>query len=280
MTTAPRWLSPTTAPTHVLQPAPTQASRATSLIRGTRGQAEGGNQCNEARRSRASLRPALNATPDQPGCSCNPGTLVQIKHRCPLHDPTQHRHCAAKGRAPGGRLLAAVSSSQPRRDPKEHQLGKGPFQWALGVVAAGAVATAFQPHIVLATIAFLAMAAALGLGNGAVFALLAPASPRPASAASPGWSGRPAGWAASYRRSSWAWSTRHRRLRDRADAAERRRPRRAGVHRLAPRHGAGAHPQPAGPASSTNRQPEDEGAGDRASEVDRWEDEGGHDHAG
>jgi NNP family nitrate/nitrite transporter-like MFS transporter len=46
------------------------------------------------------------------------------------------------------------------------------LQWALGVVAAGAVVTAFQPHIVLATIAFLAMAAALGLGNGAVFALV------------------------------------------------------------------------------------------------------------
>jgi MFS transporter, NNP family, nitrate/nitrite transporter len=44
--------------------------------------------------------------------------------------------------------------------------------WALGVVAAGAVVTAFQPPIVLATIAFLAMAAALGFGNGAVFALV------------------------------------------------------------------------------------------------------------
>jgi hypothetical protein len=36
-TTAPRWLSPTTAPTHVLQPAPTSKGRATSLIRGIRG---------------------------------------------------------------------------------------------------------------------------------------------------------------------------------------------------------------------------------------------------
>jgi NNP family nitrate/nitrite transporter-like MFS transporter len=44
--------------------------------------------------------------------------------------------------------------------------------WALGVVAAGAVVTAFQPHIVLATVAFLAMAAALGFGNGAIFALV------------------------------------------------------------------------------------------------------------
>jgi NNP family nitrate/nitrite transporter-like MFS transporter len=46
------------------------------------------------------------------------------------------------------------------------------IRWALGVVAAGAVVTAFQPGIVLATVAFLTMAAALGLGNGAVFALV------------------------------------------------------------------------------------------------------------
>jgi hypothetical protein len=35
--TVPRSLRPTTAPTHVLQPAPTQPGRATSLIRGIRG---------------------------------------------------------------------------------------------------------------------------------------------------------------------------------------------------------------------------------------------------
>ena len=46
------------------------------------------------------------------------------------------------------------------------------LRWALGVVAAGAVVTAFQPPIVPATVAFLTMAAALGLGNGAVFALV------------------------------------------------------------------------------------------------------------
>jgi MFS transporter, NNP family, nitrate/nitrite transporter len=46
------------------------------------------------------------------------------------------------------------------------------LKWALGVVAAGAVVTAFQPPIVPATVAFLTMAAALGLGNGAVFALV------------------------------------------------------------------------------------------------------------
>jgi NNP family nitrate/nitrite transporter-like MFS transporter len=46
------------------------------------------------------------------------------------------------------------------------------LKWALGVVAAGAVVAAFQPNIVLATVAFLTMAAALGLANGAVFALV------------------------------------------------------------------------------------------------------------
>jgi hypothetical protein len=35
--TVPRALPPTTAPTHVLQPAPTPPGRATSLIRGIRG---------------------------------------------------------------------------------------------------------------------------------------------------------------------------------------------------------------------------------------------------
>jgi NNP family nitrate/nitrite transporter-like MFS transporter len=44
--------------------------------------------------------------------------------------------------------------------------------WALSVVAAGAVVTAFQPNIAVATAAFLTMAAALGLGNGAVFAMV------------------------------------------------------------------------------------------------------------
>jgi hypothetical protein len=70
--TVPRRLSPTTAPTHVLQPAPTSAGRATSLIRGICGQAEGGNQRNEARRTGASLRAALNATPGPAGMLMQP----------------------------------------------------------------------------------------------------------------------------------------------------------------------------------------------------------------
>jgi NNP family nitrate/nitrite transporter-like MFS transporter len=44
--------------------------------------------------------------------------------------------------------------------------------------AASAVVAAFQPHIVLATVAFLTMAAALGLANGTVFALVGTQVPR------------------------------------------------------------------------------------------------------
>jgi hypothetical protein len=47
----------------VLQPAPTSLGRATSLIRGIGGRAEGGNQGNQAWRQRAVLRAVLNATP-------------------------------------------------------------------------------------------------------------------------------------------------------------------------------------------------------------------------
>jgi NNP family nitrate/nitrite transporter-like MFS transporter len=46
------------------------------------------------------------------------------------------------------------------------------LMWALAAVALGAVVTAFQGHIAVATVAFLSMAAALGLGNGAIFALV------------------------------------------------------------------------------------------------------------
>ena len=53
-----------------------------------------------------------------------------------------------------------------RRPP--HHLVVG----ALAVVAGGAVVAAFEPHIVVATVAFLAIAFALGIGNGAVFALV------------------------------------------------------------------------------------------------------------
>jgi len=48
---------------------------------------------------------------------------------------------------------------------------------ALAVVAAGAAAVAFTPGIVISTVAFLSMAAALGVGNGAVFALVGTRAP-------------------------------------------------------------------------------------------------------
>ena len=44
--------------------------------------------------------------------------------------------------------------------------------WGLGIVGAGAIVTAFAPPMPVATVAFLSIAGALGLGNGAVFALL------------------------------------------------------------------------------------------------------------
>jgi hypothetical protein len=68
--TVPRRQSPTTAPTHVLQTGPTSPGRPTSLIRDIRGQASGGNQLHEALPQRTTQR----HPPDQPGCSCNPGT--------------------------------------------------------------------------------------------------------------------------------------------------------------------------------------------------------------
>lgn len=46
------------------------------------------------------------------------------------------------------------------------------LSWGLGIVGGGAIVTAFGPPMPLATVAFLLIAAALGLGNGAIFALL------------------------------------------------------------------------------------------------------------
>lgn len=46
------------------------------------------------------------------------------------------------------------------------------LSWALGVVAVGAVVAAFQPSIAVLTVSLLSVGAALGLSNGAVFALV------------------------------------------------------------------------------------------------------------
>jgi NNP family nitrate/nitrite transporter-like MFS transporter len=77
----------------------------------------------------------------------------------------------AAARAAGFVVLATLTRPlggwlADRRPP--HQLIVG----ALAVVAVGAVVAAFGPHMAVATVAFLAIAAALGLGNGAIFALV------------------------------------------------------------------------------------------------------------
>ena len=164
------------------------------------------------------------------------------------------------------------------------------LQWALGVVAAGAVVTAFQPPIVLATIAFLAMAAALGLGNGAVFALVGTGVP-PASVGSVTGLVGAAGGLGGFLppivmglvyQATGDYAIGLMLLSDVALAGLVFTAWRLGT---APAKSAGpAQPDqykgPAGPASSTSRQPDDEGSRDRASEVDRWDDEGGHDRVG
>lgn len=50
---------------------------------------------------------------------------------------------------------------------------------ALAVVAVGAIAASFEPSLGVAAVFFLTMAAALGIGNGAVFALVGVAVPPP-----------------------------------------------------------------------------------------------------
>jgi MFS transporter, NNP family, nitrate/nitrite transporter len=49
--------------------------------------------------------------------------------------------------------------------------------FALITIGIGAIITAFEPHIVTATVGFLTIAAAMGTGNGAVFALVGRRSP-------------------------------------------------------------------------------------------------------
>lgn len=48
---------------------------------------------------------------------------------------------------------------------------------ALVAIGLGAIVTAFEPHIIAATVGFLTIAAAMGVGNGAVFALVGRRSP-------------------------------------------------------------------------------------------------------
>ncbi|WP_243418150.1 MFS transporter [Actinomycetospora cinnamomea] len=88
-----------------------------------------------------------------------------------LRDTYELEVADAAARAAGFVVLATLTRPlggwlADRRPP--HHLIVG----ALAVVAVGAVVAAFGPHIALATVAFLAIAAALGLANGAIFALV------------------------------------------------------------------------------------------------------------
>ena len=78
----------------------------------------------------------------------------------------------------------------------------------LEVVAAQWIVTAFAPHIVLAIVAFLGIAAALGLGNGAIFALVGRRVPAAQVGLVTGVVGAAGGSAGFCRPSSWARSTR------------------------------------------------------------------------
>lgn len=82
----------------------------------------------------------------------------------------------AGARAAGFIMLATLA--RPVGGWLSDRLGGGSvLTVGLAVVAAGAAVVAFTPGIVLATVAFLSMAAALGLGNGAVFALVGTRAP-------------------------------------------------------------------------------------------------------
>ncbi|GGP79265.1 MFS transporter [Streptosporangium pseudovulgare] len=84
----------------------------------------------------------------------------------------------AAARAAGFVVLATLA--RPAGGWLADRLGGRPvLAVALAVVTACAVVVAFTPALPLATAAFLAMAAALGVGNGAVFALLGRMVPGP-----------------------------------------------------------------------------------------------------
>lgn len=102
----------------------------------------------------------------------------------------------AGARAAGFIMLATVA--RPVGGWLSDRLGGGSvLTVALAVVAAGAAVVAFTPGIVLATVAFLSMAAALGVGNGAVFALVGTRAPATKVGAVTGFVGAAAGSEAS-----------------------------------------------------------------------------------
>jgi hypothetical protein len=77
---------PTTAPTHVLQPArPRRAGPLPSSGASVAGQGWQSAQRGLAWACRPQRSPQRHPR-NQPGCTCNPGTSVWIKHRSPLHE--------------------------------------------------------------------------------------------------------------------------------------------------------------------------------------------------
>ena len=126
--TVPRGWRPTTAPTHVLQPAPTSAGSGHFPHPGHPWPAKGGNQTNEARRTSAFPRGRLNATPGTSrdahatlGPWCRSSTAV------PYMRTTVHLGCGI-GRRWGSVpwALAAVPSRRPRRRSIGPRAGRPP----------------------------------------------------------------------------------------------------------------------------------------------------------
>jgi hypothetical protein len=61
--------------------------------------AKGGNQKHEAWRARRPQNRTQRHPRNQPGCVCNPGTSVWIKHRSPIHEPNGHANDPDYGRS-------------------------------------------------------------------------------------------------------------------------------------------------------------------------------------
>jgi MFS transporter, NNP family, nitrate/nitrite transporter len=79
----------------------------------------------------------------------------------------------ADAAARAGGFLVLATFARPVGGWLADRRGGAPIlRVALGVVGVGAIAAAFEPNIVVATVVYLTIAAALGVGNGAVFALV------------------------------------------------------------------------------------------------------------
>ena len=82
----------------------------------------------------------------------------------------------AANRAAGFIVLA--TATRPGGGALADRYGGAPvLLFSLLAIGVGAIVTAFEPNLILATVGFLTIAAALGVGNGAVFALVGRRSP-------------------------------------------------------------------------------------------------------